>query len=295
MPPRTVNVDYPTEYEISSALDHEMVVHDFHFFTFDLTNAVALAKEVKVPHRHYYQEIIWIKNGPATHQLDDECAEILPGTLIIVPRGRVHWFRPSKMVEGCAIRFRDTFLPTTASILFSQFLDHSHFVVPPEGQPTIESLFSVMALEYRRFDQRRSNAIKFVLQALFAKFEDFKWCALEHQHPSFIGKQRFWEEFNALVERYFRSGHAVGFYAQELGVSHRKLNEMTRSILGRTAAEIINERRILEARRLLLFTDLGVKEITFELGFEEHSYFTKVFKKMTGITPSDFKLHNLPD
>lgn len=294
MPARIANADYPTEYELSSALDHDMVAHDFHFFAFDLTNAVALAKEIKLPHRHDYQEIIWIKNGPATHQLDDAWAEILPGTLIIVPRGRIHWFRPTDMVEGCAIRFRDTFLPTTASILFSQFLGHSHLIAPPEEVPIIESLFSVIRKEYRRFDQRRSNTIKFVLQALFAKFGEFKWCALENQHPYFIGKHRFWEEFNALVERNFGSGHAVGFYAQELGVSPRKLNEIIRPILGKTAAEVINERRILEAKRLLLFTDLGIKEITFELGFEEHSYFTKVFKKMTGLTPSDFKQHNFP-
>lgn len=290
MPTRIINDDfYPTDYELTSPFDHDKVEHDFHFFDFDKNNAVVLSTEVKQPHRHDYQEIIWIRSGSAKHLLDAGWVEISPPMLIIVPRGRVHWHRPSDMVEGCASRFKDNFLPSTSSILFSQFLRLSHIIAPLEELPVIESLFSVIKEEYRNFNQHHCNTIKFVLQALIAKIEEFKWRALEKQHPSFTGKHKFWEEFNDLVERHFRSKHAVGFYARELGVSPRKMNELVRPILGKTATEVIDERRILEAKRLILFSGLSIKEIAFELGYEEHSYFTKVFKKITGCTPSEFK------
>jgi len=67
------------------------------------------------------------------------------------------------------------------------------------------------------------------------------------------------------------------------------LNEIVKLSLGKTASEAIEERRILEAKRLIKFSGLSIKEIAFELGYEEHSYFTKVFKKITGCTPTEFK------
>jgi AraC family transcriptional regulator, transcriptional activator of pobA len=284
---------YLTEYELTSAFDRTRVEHDFHFFDFSPETDKGLAREDKQPHRHEYQEIIWVKSGPASHLLDGDWVEIQPRTLLIVPRGRVHWFRPSATVEAGVARFKDNFLPTTSSILFSQFVGLSHITVSQQELAVIESLFAVIKEEYQRFDERCCNTLKFVLLALIAKIEELKWRALEQLHPSFNNRQKFWEEFNALVEQDFRSKHTVGFYAQKLGLSPRKMNELVRPILGKTAAEVIDARRILEAKRLILFSNLSIKEIAFELGYEEHSYFTKVFKKLTGSTPSEFKHNNL--
>lgn len=280
---------YPTEHELLSPLDQDMVVHDFHFFAFDRKNATVLASEEKLPHRHEYHEIIWIRSGSAKHLLDESWLEIRPGTLVLVPRGKVHWFRPSAMVEGCSIRFRDTCLPATSSVLFNQFSASSHCLVPGDETPVIEAIFTAIGEEYRCYSQNCTDVITFALRALIAKLEALRWRAEGSWYLTFTGRHRFLEEFNALVERHFRSRHAIGFYAQKLGVSPRKMNEIIRLAMGKTASEIIEERRVLEAKRLSLFSDLSIKEIAFELGYGEHSYFTRVFRKIAGCTPSKFR------
>ena len=280
---------YLTESELASPLDDDKVLHAFHFFAVDGENAKILADEQKLPHRHEFQEIIWIRRGSADHLLDGTWQKIRPRTLLIVPKGRVHWFMPSDRFEGCVIRFRDFLLPATPSILFTQFADPSQSIVPKEEIAVMESLFSVIGEEYRHFDEHHGKIIIFVLQALLAKLETFRWCALENQPRSCTVKQGFMDEFNSLVEQHYRSRHSVGFYAQKIGLSSRKMNENLRSVLGKTATEVIEERRILEAKRLTLFSDLSLKEIAFELGYDEHSYFTRVFRKITGCTPSEFK------
>lgn len=294
MPICAENYDpYLTEHELSSPLDHDKVEHDIHCFDIDRKGAEILSRETKHPHRHGYQEICWLRSGPAKQLLDGDCVDVPPLTILIVPQGRVHWFRPSEMVEGRIVRFRDNFLPASSSTLLSQFQGPSHISIPRQDITVIESLFSVIREEYRVFNQYQGNTIKFGLQTLIAKIEEVQWRAFEKQHPSFTGKRKFWKEFNELVERYFRSEHGVVFYARELGVTPRKLNELVRPLLGRSAAEAIDGRRLLEAKRLILFSGLNIKEIAFELGYDEHSYFTRVFKKVNGLTPSEFRQNNI--
>jgi AraC-like DNA-binding protein len=98
-----------------------------------------------------------------------------------------------------------------------------------------------------------------------------------------------WNRFNDLIEKKFKAEHKVSYYVSELGVSSRKLGEIVKLYTGKNVAEVIDERLIQEAKRFILFSDLSIKEIAFDLGYSEHSYFSKVFKRLTRMTPSEFK------
>ncbi len=214
--------------------------------------------------------------------------------MIIVPKGRIHRFAPSHTVECQVARFHDSFLPAESSVLFSQFFGPSHVEMPEAETPVIESLFSLIGREYEDFSHHHRKTVRFILQALISKIEELTYASLEEQHPAVSGKRKLWEQLNAAVEQHYRDKHSVGFYARELGITVRKLNEIVKAFLGKTAAEAIEERRILEAKRLILFSGMSIKEIAFDLGYEEHSYFTKVFKKFTALTPTDFKRKAFP-
>ncbi len=99
-------------------------------------------------------------------------------------------------------------------------------------------------------------------------------------------------KFNLLVEANFKSEHSVSFYADQLFKSPKTLSNLFAIFNQKTPSQIIQERIMVEAKRLLYYTDRSVKHITFELGFEDLSYFSKFFKKNTGLSPSDFR--NLP-
>jgi len=96
-------------------------------------------------------------------------------------------------------------------------------------------------------------------------------------------------KFNLLVEKNFKSEHSVGFYAEKLCKAPKTLSNLFALFNLKPPSQIIQDRIIVEAKRLLRFTDRSVKEISFELGFEDVAYFSNFFKKNAGISPSDFR------
>ena len=97
------------------------------------------------------------------------------------------------------------------------------------------------------------------------------------------------DEFRQMVETHFRQISDVRSYADRLNVSASYLAQVTKRISGQAPKAFIDERIISEARRLLVSTSLTVQEISYQLGFTSQAHFTKYFKKLTGLTPSDFR------
>ncbi len=94
--------------------------------------------------------------------------------------------------------------------------------------------------------------------------------------------------FNILVDTYFRKEHAVGFYAQKLFKSPKTLSNNFAKF-EKSPLQIIHDRIILEAKRLLIYTDKSAKEIAYEIGFEDASHLSRMFKRHTSLSPSEFK------
>ena len=94
--------------------------------------------------------------------------------------------------------------------------------------------------------------------------------------------------FNVLVETHFRTEHSVGFYAEKLFKSPKTLSN-TFSKYNKSPLQIIHDRIILEAKRLLIYSDKTNKEIAYELGFDDASHLSRMFKKHTNLSPTLFK------
>jgi AraC-like DNA-binding protein len=100
-----------------------------------------------------------------------------------------------------------------------------------------------------------------------------------------------YRQFSILLETHFDARHSVSFYAGELNITSKVLNNCMRAITGRTTIELIQDRTLTEAKRLLLFTGESSKEIAWTLAFKDCSYFTRFFKKLEGRTPGEFKAY----
>lgn len=98
------------------------------------------------------------------------------------------------------------------------------------------------------------------------------------------------QELAKVLERNYKTQKRLEFYSDRLGVPFRRLNAICISHLGKTLYELIQERRFNESLKLLKFTTLSVKEISYYLGFSDPPYFIRVFKKQTGVTPGRFRL-----
>jgi len=270
-------------------LDEEVV-----FIELDRRRVASLANGVHIPHRHDYQEIIWIRTGDADHMLDGESVRVPAPSLLVIPLGRIHRFAPSPRLGGCVIRFRESFLPDSSSILFNYFVGYSSIPVPPHAAGGLDALFAVIRGEAQAGDRHSSAALRHLLRALIAKIEALWLRLLELQPQDQTDSQMLWERFTRLVEEGFRVEHSAGHYARKLGVPLRRLNAVARLFAGSTVAEAIDRRLILEAKRLLLYSAHSVGEIAFALGYEEHSYFTRVFRKRLGMTPIGFRAADRP-
>ena len=96
--------------------------------------------------------------------------------------------------------------------------------------------------------------------------------------------------FHLLVEQHFKTKHAIEEYATLLNKSPKTISNLFSVISSKTPLQIIRERKMLEARRMLRYTDKSVKEIAYEIGFEDIQTFSRFFKKHELISPSEYKI-----
>ena len=92
-----------------------------------------------------------------------------------------------------------------------------------------------------------------------------------------------------LIETRFRADKSVSAYAKALKVTPGHLNDTVKARTGRVAGDLLRERVLLEARRLLLHSRLGVAEVAYHLGYEDPSYFARTFRREIGSSPADFR------
>jgi AraC family transcriptional activator of pobA len=241
------------------------------------------------PHRHEYEEIIIVAKGSPQHFIDFNKETIRGPLVVYVAQGKILQFLPDINTEGWVIRYMTEFIPKSRFHFYSNFLDNINYPIDEPGcMNKLDSICELM-LDENNQAQPGIAMIRHLLLALLAKLET-------------EGRQRFSEESNAsntqrlafnaflkILEDNYKRPEGVEFYADKLNMSVRNLNLICQAVFDKSVSEIVETRKLIEARQLLLNTDLSVSEIGYELGYNEKAYFTRVFTKKTGLTPTDFR------
>lgn len=249
-----------------------------------------------VPHRHDYYTVIWVLEGTGTHQIDFEAYPLAADHVFFVSPGQIHQITTDTRPHGWVITFSRDFLANNhieegflLNInLFRGYGDSPPLAISQEVATQLEALMVQM-------EQVADGSMGHKYAALGALLKLFliycnQACSLhDDDFETATGPASILRDFKALVEQHFRAEHKVGGYAERLHLSAKYLSEIVKSLIGKSAKQYIQDRIVIEAKRLLRFTGSSVKEIAYDLGFEEPLHFSGFFKKCTGTSPSAFR------
>ena len=150
----------------------------------------------------------------------------------------------------------------------------------------IEVYFHLMKKESELVKSKQKEAILNLLDLINIQIS--RKYSPENNHKTPIYNHKI-NQFEKLIDIYFKSEKSPSFYASKMNITLKHLNRICKTILNKTATELITERVILEAKRLLINQNKSIGQIADELNYENYSYFAKLFKKETGNSPSEFR------
>jgi AraC family transcriptional regulator, transcriptional activator of pobA len=244
--------------------------------------------DVREPHRHAYHELIWVREGSGRHLIDGEPVEFGPQTLTLIAKGQVHQFQRAAGVSGVVTRFGDEWLAGSRRWLFSG-RSCTALSVPDDDATRFDALLDLLRVEVERPPGPESTELRsHLLSSALLWAQRWREEQLEEGGASRTDVQLN-QRFMELLERDFALSHEAGHYAAELGVTTGTLSRLLTKLTGRTTKQLILDRVILEAVRLLWFSDLSIKEIAARLGFNDQFAFSKAFKRQRGEAPLEFR------
>ncbi|HRE64812.1 MAG TPA: AraC family transcriptional regulator [Ferruginibacter sp.] len=264
----------------------------FKIFIVDEAEATKISASPDEPHKHDFEELIIGIDGQLEHFIDFKNTNIEAPLISFVTKGKVHRVIPKLHNGKCemwAIRFKSEFIPETIFQLYSLFHDHSTIKMQ-EGE-CFERLVTVCKLMSAEMQQVTPDlaVVRHLLSALFTMIESERRKTEASDNGMTKSNNTTFKNFLKILEENYHRPENVEFYAEKLFMSARNLNTICQQVMEKSVTEIIELRKLIEAKNLLTYTDKTISEIGFELGYNEKAYFTNVFKKRTGHTPGEFR------
>ncbi|HEY8957341.1 helix-turn-helix domain-containing protein [Chitinophaga sp.] len=255
----------------------------------DIVPIKGLAQKVQTPHRDDHYMFIIQQKGMSAWELDFSAVTLNGASLCFITPGQVHRYLNNKNSEGWLV-FADTALTAKPyREIFDTFL-HNRQVVDIQKNADIFIMISVLEKLLRNEEMPLKKAVVSSLLDTVTGMIASEIVQFRHSTGG-IGSQKYTiaTKFRQLVKEQYKDYKLVKDYAALLNITPLYLNEVMKEISGFAASYWIHQEVILEAKRLLYYTGLDIKEIAFELGYEDHAYFSRFFKKNTGMTASLFR------
>ena len=263
-----------------------------------LKTLTALNKEhLIIPHRTNFYHVFLFENCTPIHFVDFNPIKIKPYTLLFISKDRVHQFDSLLKYNGSVLIFTDDFFCTTDSdakflgstILFNDLTDKLNLQLDKKVFNQFIGICNDINEELKLPDDNsKHDILKNLLHnfLLLADREKRKHGFAEIKKSADLDYTLL---FKDLLEKNFTTLKGVATYSKKLHISEKRLGRATFKVLGKTPKELINARTLLEAKRLLVHGNQSIKEIGFQLGFEEPTNFIKYFRKQTNKTPVEFR------
>ncbi|WP_316167854.1 MULTISPECIES: helix-turn-helix domain-containing protein [unclassified Bradyrhizobium] len=238
------------------------------------------------PHRHArLHQILLVEKGNGQATLDGRAHPLKAMRAVNVPSGHVHGFSFTPGMQG--------FVLTIAVEMLDEALTPAEGLRRALADSTVirasTQMRDLMRQIYKEYSARHF-ARAHMLRALSAALLGLVARELADESTTHsAGSTDLFRRFETLLERHFLDHWSVADYAKALSITATHLSRLTKAATGHAASELIQERLVREARRNLVYTNLSVSTIAYELGFNDPAYFSRVFAGATGLSPRSFR------
>lgn len=254
-----------------------------------LFNELYGERSIDHPHKHDFFVINIFDRGKGSHTIDFVDYEIKNKQVHLVFPDQVHQWKIEPGTVGYQLMIsRNWFETLVPTLRFSQSLYQNHPVIDLSDSAFTSIIYEFKAIKKLLEEEnifwemiRKRNE---VIGLLLSKAVELIFNNDDQNHYSPI-----FSKFLPLIDEYFKEERSVSFYAEKLNISPNYLNVICKKSINSSASSLIQDRILLEAKRLLKVSEMSVKDIVFDLGFYDQASFSKFFKSQTGMTPSQFK------
>lgn len=252
-------------------------------------------KIIEKAHKHDFYFCVFFKEGIGTHEIDFKTYNIKPRSLFLLRPGQIHSWQFNSPPKGYILLHTKEFIefPFVKEYLesypFYKFNKEPVLYLTKEEASNIEIYYEKLFLEFSDNKIYKNEILNAFVKIIYIE------AARLFNNPTTNKKHipsRYFKVLNLLesmIENDFKTKKNASFYSNELHITTKHLNRIVNNTLSKTTSEIINERVILEAKRLIAHTNYTLKYISEELGYDDYAYFSRFFKSKTDFTPSQFK------
>lgn len=247
-----------------------------------------LKPKVAFPHKHNFYHFLCVRKAKGSHEIDFAKFTAGANQIFFVKPGEVHTWELSPATRGYVIEF-------SRESLRGDFWTKQGGLTQLDALPSMfvfsEKTDGFLALcEWMLTEVEKPRAGSALCLENFVSV--FLLKALRHSKPQAVKAKAQTEiitRFAALVEENFHREHAPEFYAERLHTTPKALTMRCRRALGKPAGTVIRDRILLEAKRLLSYSEEGIAEIGYKLGFDDPNYFARFFRAQAGTSPGRFR------
>ncbi|HRH38379.1 MAG TPA: helix-turn-helix domain-containing protein [Flavobacteriales bacterium] len=245
-------------------------------------------------HRHDHHELFVFASGKADHMIDLHHHTSRKPSVHAVRSGQVHHLVRSGDMSGFVIMFtdialRDPVRQNEARAVFEGMERMAGLPLDAKRLAVLNEIANLLEQEQGEKDGGQNHVLENYLGVALAKCARWWREALPDENATDALQTDLITRFRALVDKHFLTHRKVQDYARELRVSPGHLSDVVRMRLGTTATNIIGERLQLEAKRLLIHSELSVKEVGYAIGMKDPAYFARWFRKVEGVPPLEYR------
>ncbi|MBF6607162.1 MAG: helix-turn-helix domain-containing protein [Flavobacterium sp.] len=246
-------------------------------------------------HKHDFYASILFTAGSGIHEIDFNSYQVKPNSVFLLAPGQTHHWELSEDAEGIIFFHSKDFYEShyvrdllSDYTFFSNVQNQGVLYLDQRMQEEIVPIFNKLLAVTHQDGFRQKQLLLSLITQIYVQLDNILISDTSVQPTRHDGYYSAFLKFQRMVEQHFLNEKSVSQYADWMNMTAKHLNRINQTIVSKSTLEIITDRVILEAKRILIFGDNNISQVAEQLGYSDYSHFSKIFKNKTGMTPTDF-------